>query len=365
MARTFVLSLALLLAFSVSARAQDGENPEFTHPEVIRKAVYDFIVPAYRDFVVKTKNLEAAIGALCNEPSMPALTRARKTFADTVLTWSRAEIIRFGPSITLGRMERIAFWPDPKGIGARHYRRALRSKDPALLQIKSYRRKSAALQGLTALELLLHGKRADDLTTSNEKTRFACQMGVAIAANLTFIGNRNLGEWTENDAYAEYMLTPGFHNPFFRDTNAPPAFLLSTFAIMLEIIRDRKLIAALGKGGSRPKPRRTQWHRSGLGALSLRMNFTAMRDFYKIAGWSEIIPKPIGQVSELVRADLDRAIQLIDDLGMPLDRAMTDEASRAKLIQLAAIARTLQTLMGEETAKAIDVVLGFTWVDGD
>jgi len=363
MAWRFGWIVLVVACLAPSARAQD--NPEFTHPEAIRAAIDEFIVPAYADFAVGSKTLRKTLDGLCRAPSPTALTGARAAFAETVSSWSTAEIVRFGPAITLGRMERIAFWPDRKGIGARHLRRALRNRDPALLAPGALQHKSAALQGLTALEMLLHGKRADQLATPDEKDRYACALAAAIAANLVSISERILAEWIRTDPFRTYMLEPGFHNPYFRDSNSVPATLLSSFAQMLEAIRDKKLLLALGRGDARPRPRRTQWWRSGLGAKSLRANFVAIKLLYAASGWKRFMPDASAQAAALVESDLERAILLVSGLHKPLDRAILDETDRQKLLQLAAIARTLQTLTSEETAKALGVVLGFSWVDGD
>ena len=239
----------------------------------------------------------------------------------------------------------------------------LRQQDGKALDPLLLARKSAAIQGLPALERILYSKSVRNQTT--ERARYSCRLGVAIAANIRNIVAEILREWTDQEGYGEYMLAPGFHNPFFRDGNAPPATLLSQFGINCEIIRDRQLRDAMGKTIEAAKPHLTPWRRSGLGLAFLRETYKAMADFYAFSGWPDYLADKEQWISRGILEAFAEADQLLAGVKNPLDLAVADKADREKLSGLWLKTRALQTLLGSQTAQALDITIGYTWVDGD
>ncbi len=362
-----ILILAALLVWlpAVSAWAQDQDPPEFKHPDVIRRAVEQFYVPAYKDFVGEAHRMHGEMAKFCQDPSAASLEAARAAFIRLVTIWSRAEVIRFGPVLNFGRLERIVFWPDVRGIGARQYRRLMLSRDPDALNFETLRQKSVAVQSMTALERVLFNKASENLTSKTDSAAFTCAYGTAVAANVAYQGKRVSDEWSISPSYAEYMLNPGFHTPIYLDSNSVAAALIGTFTFALEFLRDSKVYGPLGRVPGRAKPKRTQWRLSGLGLRSLVINVRALKDLYTISGLGTILPNGDRWIASSILANFELAAELLEDLDTSLPEAVGDPAYRDRLIYFGKLMRNLQRLMGEETPRALGVVLGFEWVDGD
>src|SRR5690606_22737995 len=99
----------------------------------------------------------------------------RAQFPAVVTAWSRIELYRFGPLMAQNRSDRILFWPDRKGIALRQVQAILADKDEAALAPETLARKSVAVQGLGALEFVLHGTGSEDLATPDGA--FRCDYG--------------------------------------------------------------------------------------------------------------------------------------------------------------------------------------------
>lgn len=363
--RSLLLAIALVWLPNSITLAQDDEPPEFKHPDVIRRAVEQFYVPAYGEFVREARRMQNEMADFCKQPTPTSLKTARNAFARLVTVWSRAEVIRFGPVLNFGRLQRIVFWHDVRGIGARQYRRLMRSRDPDALNFETLREKSVAVQSMTALERVLFGKSSENLTSKTDSEGYTCAYGTAIAANVAYQGKRVFDEWSKSPSYAEYMLKPGFHTPIYLDSNSVAAALIGTFTFALEFLRDSKVYGPLGREPGRAKPKRTQWRLSGQGLRSLVINVQALKDLYVISGLGTVLPEKDRWIASSTLANFELAAEVIDDLGPSLPDAVGDPAYRDRLIYLGKLMRNLQRLLGEETPRALGVVLGFEWVDGD
>ena len=127
-------------------------HAEADHAAIAKASLEQYIRPGYAQFAESTAALNQSVAALCRTPSEAALKDTQKAFTATVNAWSLVEPIRFGPVAEQHRYERIFYWPDPKGLGARQVREALGKPDATVTEAASLSGKSVALQGLPALE---------------------------------------------------------------------------------------------------------------------------------------------------------------------------------------------------------------------
>jgi uncharacterized protein len=358
-------AMVICLPFSSALAQQQDEPPEFPYPQVIQKAVLDFFVPTYEQFVGKAIDMHAAMDQLCTQPGQMQLDIARASFKKLVVAWSRAETIQFGPVGNMARRERILFWPDKKGIGARQFRKIIRSSDQGALDPETLAGKSVAVQGMTALEKILFEKSASNLVASKPGAAYRCAFGKSVAANIINQSKRVLEEWDKHPSYADQMMHPGPHNPHFHDSNNSAATLISTFSHALEVIQDQKLRPTLGTGLDLAKPKKSQWRLSSLGLTALEANFQALEDLYTLSGLGAVLPKDEQWIDKTIRSDFATARALFKRFDMPLFNSVTDPSARVWLSQLVDVAGNLQLVLGTEIARAHGVVLGFEWVDGD
>ena len=95
----------------------------------------------------------------------------------------------------------MAFWPDTRGVGRKQVRRALRRKKANYDNVAALAHMSVALQGLTALEIVLFGRGSDRLEHPGAQRSFHCGVARAIAKNLHDIATSLDEEWQRDTGF--------------------------------------------------------------------------------------------------------------------------------------------------------------------
>jgi len=142
-----------------------------------------FVEPAIEAFAASSSRLGADVASLCVAPGEATLQTARAAFGIVVADWGRASVLRFGPLAADNRFERLFFWPDPRGIALKQVQGLLAEKDPQAIA-DGVAGKSAALQGLPALEFALFGAGAEVLAIGDA---YRCEFASAIARNIAVL----------------------------------------------------------------------------------------------------------------------------------------------------------------------------------
>jgi predicted lipoprotein len=246
--RLALVVVLLLLAGPGEAAAQ----PEFDHAGLARQALERHIRPGYQRLAAATAELDGAMPSYCEHPA-PASRKAVETAFDAVVTaWGRIEHIAFGPVTTGERLERIMFWPDRRGIGARQVANALSTRDPAVVDAARLAEKSAAMQGLPALDTLLFAA-SPEAGEQHEATRHRCAFAAAVAINLARIAKTILAEWTDAGGFSQSWLSPGAGNAHYLKPGETTLALAKAFDQGLERVRDQRLGGPLGLNAQRRK----------------------------------------------------------------------------------------------------------------
>ena len=154
--RLFAAVIAAALIIPAQSRAAPAPSDEAIHA-VMAAVVDDVIVPGYAAFHESAEALDNAADRLCADASPQSLDAARATFSGTVSAWGRIEMIHFGPAMDENRLERVLFYPDPRGIGLRQVQEILATEDETATKTETLAHKSVAAQGLGALEYVLFG----------------------------------------------------------------------------------------------------------------------------------------------------------------------------------------------------------------
>ena len=183
--RRLLICLTVLVACIGPAMADDQARDA----AIVAHGVSDYVRPAFIRFAEDARALEDTVARFCKAPAPDTRQPLDTAFRTAVEGWSGIQFLRFGPLIDQHRLERIAFWPDPKGVGLRQIRRALADRDPTVADPAQLAGKSVALQGLTALEYLLYGGDGDPAGDSGDAGAFRCAYSVAAARALTDLAN--------------------------------------------------------------------------------------------------------------------------------------------------------------------------------
>ena len=350
---------ACLAAVCLAGIAPDAMA--FDHAGVARNAVELHIRPGYKRLAQATAGLDEKLKAFCADQQEASLAAAKQAYADAVTAWGRIEHLRFGPIMEEHRHERIVFWPDPKGIGARQVSRAMSKNDPTLISPEALAQKSVALQGLTALEQVLYGGGG----LLGQKTSFRCQYAVAISANLAAIAAKVDAAWTSPDGYARLMLTPGSaDNAVYLQPSEVTQELVMAYATGLMSVRNLKIGAPLGLVRS-SKVSGAAFAASSLDRALIAANLEGVRELFKSSGLAAEISLEDKGTGQALLNEFDIALKIITDLKVPLDEVAKTPKLKEEVAVIGFALKNAYETGAARMKAAANLSLGFNALDGD
>lgn len=355
--------LLLLLWLSVATPAMAQTPAPDNRQGVLVKAVEAVIRPAFGAFEARATELQAAMTALCAEPSAAALEEARGGFRAEVLAWSRAEFWRMGPLGEENRAERVLFWPDRKGIALRQMQAILAEQDESAKDPATLSDKSVAVQGLTALEFVLFGTGSEELLTGAGD--FRCRYGQAISENLRRIGGELVAAWSAPGGIADHLSRPAPDNDDFRTVTEALEGLVGAMSQGAEAIRDTRLLPFLGAGDDRPSPRAALFWRSQMTVPAIAANFEGIRAMFEESGIVAELGGRDAWISNSTSFEFDNAQRAAADVTLPVAAALQDKEQRDALGYLVILSQSLQKLIGENLSSSLGLSVGFSALDGD
>jgi len=361
-----LLLLSPLLIAARRAFAQEKTDaPEKPGPSVegltavARKAIADYFIPSYENLRTATAKLVEVMQESCKSPTTEPSEAVRAAFTDVLKAWARVDFLRFGPMAEKARLERFSFLPDPHGTGARQLRQILAKPDPALLEPGAIARRSAAVQGMPAFEVLVFGG-SDDAETA----AYRCQLALRIAENLNLIANEVVAEWTREGGWRDLMLSPGGNNIVYRDATEPLVEILKAIVTGLQQMRDQRLLPALGKSIAVAKPMRGPFVRSGLSFVYLDASADAIEELVERSDVFSLTPADAATLLAATEAAMSEFRASIA-VGKPWTEALVDPASYDKLQHAFDVLKTLEDIFNFRFAEAAGISPGFNALDGD
>lgn len=352
-------AICLFLCASAAAEAADLDVKT-----IVTDSVTDFVRPGYARFHDTTTALANAVDGLCKAPSDASLDTARNAFSATVNSWSSVEIIRFGPVTEQNRLERTLFWPDRKSIGLKQVQAALASKDQTATDATQLAGKSVAMQGLGALEFVLYGTGAGELSGDGEP--FRCAYGLAISKNLDGMAGELVNEWADPAGFSEKWLGFGTENPLYRDGNEALTELLEVFVNGLELIRDQRLGGFLGKDEKSDKPKQALFWRSGKTADALKANVEGLKALFDASGIGPALPEMSRWIAQSADFEFSNGINAANAVkDSPIEEALADPAKRGKFAYFGVVTSSLSEIFGTRLAAELGLTAGFSSLDGD
>jgi predicted lipoprotein len=302
------------------------------------QAVTDHILPGYARFANATQSLADQAQKTCEAD---ALRRAYHAAFDA---WMGVQHLRFGPVEQGGLGLAIAFWPDPKGSGARAQMGLLKG-DAAQLEPANFAKQSIAARGLFALERLLYP--AADLPAD------PCPLIRATAADLARTAAVVNDAWTAD--YANTVLTAGdAGNTTFLTRPEVRQVLFTALVSALEFTDDSRLGRPLGSFTT-PRPERAE-------ALASRR---PLRNIILSLQAEKALVEALTPDAPYTIAAFDHALGLADALNDPDLAGVAQPDTRLKVeILQQAIEALRDTVLGE-LGPELDVGIGFNAADGD
>jgi predicted lipoprotein len=355
------LVLALLSAGAVPAAA-------FDHVAVAKRALEKHILPGYARFDVAAQVFADKAGAMCRAPSQATLAETRDAAREALLAWGRIEHVRFGPITEQQRLDRLLFYPDPRGFARKQIARMLRRHDEGDLAPDKLAAASVAVQGFTAVDRVLFGKGSDALATLSEAPSFRCRYVKALADGIAQIAADTLAAW--QGPFKQAWLTPGAGNRAFLTPSETSQALLRAYVTELEVVRLQRLAPVLSMEAKAGKDE-PLLPMSGLGVQYLLANIEGIRDLLTASGFTD----PALVEDEKAQSAMSILGSVVTDLGFALRSGQSaievapDVFASAKArAKLAPMVYSLKN--AEETGTAAlgtltGLALGFNSLDGD
>ena len=362
------VAMVALVAMTVVGRAQ--EPISFDHAGLARQALEQHIRPGYAAVVSAAEALGKQLDAYCAKPTANQRRAVYRAFDGLITAWGRIEHIRFGPITTDNRLERMFFWPDRRGLGARQVADVLRARDPDALDPTKLGNKRVAIQGIGALEAALFDE-ADNVSKQPENRAYRCNYAKAIATNLANLAGAILKEWTDPDGYARHWLNPAEGNPHFLKASETTLALAKSLDNGLERVRDEWIAGPLGFG---PQKRRLPavLGKSGRTLRLVQGGLEGLHHLYMVAGMYKAIVDA-GRNHPTVTTELnaklaDREIKTglgeirkLARQGKPLDPV----AMMQPLIAVGFPLKNAREQVAALLALTANVSIGFNASDGD
>lgn len=300
--------------------------------------VHDFILPGYAAFDVAAASLADAAATTCDAKAL------RVPFNAAWDAWIGIAHLHLGPVEEQGRTLAIAFWPDPKGLGAKAQKMLL-TGDPALLAPDAFAEQSVAARGFSGLERLLYPETPLDADP--------CPLIRATAADLARMAHEVHHDWV--DRFAQVVLTAGeAGNTTYLTADEARQSLFTQIATGLEFDKDNRIGRPLGTF-DRPRPELAEARAAGRSLRNVVLSLHALR-----AMTAHLSPEAVQTL-----AAIDHAIATAEALDDPVFASVDEPGKRLKveiLQQTISAARDKALL---ELAAQLGVDLGFNAADGD
>lgn len=360
--RLFAAVIAAALLIPAQSRAAPAPSDEAIHA-VMAAVVDDVIVPGYAAFHESAEALDHAADRLCADASPQSLDAARAAFSGTVSAWGRIEMIQFGPAMDENRLERVLFYPDPRGIGLRQVQEILATEDETATKTETLAHKSVAAQGLGALEYVLFGTGSDALAKAGDP--FRCRYAAAIAANLEAIGGELEEAWADPQGVAAEWKNPGGDGSAFHSASEALNDVLGALMHGIESVNDVRIAAFFADTPSKDKPKQALFWRSGNTMPLLVADIEGMRTLFDKGRMASVLPEDEKALAPLVDHGFSAAIEQAKAIDEPLVDTLGDIPNRQKFVELTGIVANLKNRLGNEYGPAIGLSTGFSFADGD
>lgn len=361
------MRMAVIAAIAVCSLHWQPATAQQASPEIGAdlggRLASEVIQPIVADFSRSAELLSGSIDALCDGPDARRLSNARERFAATVQAWGQLSILRFGPLVADNRFERIFFWPDARGVTLRQVQDMLARKDETALSPDGMKDKSVALQGLPALEFVLHGSGADELAL--QAGSYRCRYGRAISANLSEIAAEIEEDWGATTDFAISFAQPSQDGNPYRSPQEVAGEIVKALGTGLQFISNAQIKPALGETFDDANGNRAPFRRADLTFALIRSQLEGMLKLLAGTGWRDAAEGDVATAADGIAFDLERVGESIASIGSPAAEAFEIEQEWGKLHYVTVALGFANQTVGEKLAVALGLTMGFNALDGD
>lgn len=355
----------LMLALAIAGPTAEAKVERKSHAAMVIDFIDTFYLPRLEALGQATGRLSSSLNAYCPDPESKDFKPIEDAFADTVRAWGAVDFVRFGPMMNDHRLERLFFWPDPRGTTARQLTQLLAKRDPSVLTPEQFVKQSAAVQGLSALELLIYDQN-NKLGGTDEASRYRCQFAVQSAAELDHIARDVLEGWKGPDGFRAKMIEPGSDNALYKDSSETAREVIKAFVTGVELALNRYVAPELTAAKQTPPKRvRVPFERSGLSMAFLRSSLQSLRSLLDVTALVAYVRAEKEWMETFIPTAFKGIDAGIDNYEKTRAAEPGSEERLAVIRKLRFDIAGLRLIVVKELAPAADITLGFNELDGD
>lgn len=264
------------------------------------------------------------------------------------------------------RIERLFFWPDPRGRGLRQVQSIIRNKDGTAVERISLQQKSVAVQGLPALEFLLFGTGSQRLAEGTAEYR--CRYARATARAIADVAAHLRDDWQAPDGYAARLRTPGMQNAVYRNAQEAMQELLQAARQQLQATAELKLEVALGDSPEGAKPKTLPFWRSGQALNAINANLRGVDRLLEAWDLHEFLDQETALTADQIRFELKTSQDAIAAAGSvdgDILEVFATPDGHTRLAYARIPIKSAVVLLSEDIAGALGLTVGFNALDGD
>ncbi|MBO0664387.1 hypothetical protein LQ948_17580 [Jiella sp. MQZ9-1] len=321
--------------------------------DVVWNVIDGSIRPGYAVFGDAAEETQQAMRDLCKLPAGENLEGARDAFSRLVNAWARVEFVQFGPVTKNNRDKRILSFPGDHNTNLRQIRTILQNEDADATTPQDLAGKSAAVQGLGALEYVLSGKDSDQLAGTSGAYR--CSYGQAIADNLVAISQAIEAGWAQdNGGIVEQMTDPQPDNATYRTADDALRAIVEIFIHGFQTIHDQRLQLTIDANGKPVARKAMLFGQAGETLTSLQADFSGLRDLFVAADLQSLLPEEKSYFVDSATAEFQDADAALSKMAAPLSQTLSDPDERQELTRLTAITATLENQFADQVLPLLD-----------
>jgi hypothetical protein len=346
--------LSLFVAAALTMAVSAAEPP--SHLVMVQTAIDKHIIPHIDALKTAAEALPPAVENVCKSGSPEARQELDKKFADAVVAYAAIDFLRFGPMLEKGRREQISLWPDPRGFVARQLRMILVNKDEKIAEPGMLAKQSAAVQGLPALEALMHDK--DIPLGPTEPAHFRCIVAKAIAQNIVRLTNEVADGWEKPGGWKDKMLNPGPDNDTYKSASESAVEIVKALLVGMSLTADLQL-----KPQVDPKIKLTPpYQKSGLQTQFYSASITSLHELYNTLQLEDYLKPDMAWMKGWSQGTW-RTIESIDGAGGHAPHAQRKDTPTTR--EVFDRMNGLRNIVANRLSTAAGLTVGFNELDGD
>lgn len=226
-----------LITFALATAGFTAEVP--TRAAIVEAALEKNVLPHINALKSAAQELPHAVDRVCANGTGGSREQLSSVYRRVVEAYAGVDFLRFGPMLEGGRRERIFYWPDPRGFLDRQLRLILLNKDEAIIKPGAIAKQSVAVQGLSALEVLMTDK--DVPLAPGDAAKYRCEFAGAIAANVAVAAGELADGWQKPGGWKDKMLKPGADNDTYKNPGEAASELIKALLTGLALTADLQL----------------------------------------------------------------------------------------------------------------------------